>query len=130
VREVSEGSPLAPGGPTREQLTTAQAGLCQARDLAASGDLPGASRAFLDRAHLPLHVLAASVQPRDTAAAGTLLEAMFRVETVLFATTVVPGSEVTPVAQASPTETAANVEQLRQAMENAALVLGVRLAAC
>ncbi|HZP26597.1 MAG TPA: hypothetical protein VFB90_06075 [Dehalococcoidia bacterium] len=130
VREDSNGSQVTPDGPTRQQLTTAHEGLCQARNLAAQGDLPGASRAFLDRAHLPLHVLAAAVQPRDTAAAGTLLETMFRVETVLFATTVVPGSDVTPVPQAAPAETAANVDQLRQTMEAAALVLGVKLAAC
>lgn len=130
VREDSSESQVTVNGPGRQQLMTAHAGLCEAGVLATQGDLQGASRVFLDRAHLPLHLLAAAVQPIDTAAAGTLLEKMFRVETVLFATTVVPGSDVQPAPQASPAETAANIGDLVRATEAAALVLGVTLPAC
>lgn len=57
--------------------------VCAARDAAASGRDPQATRLFLDRAHGPLHDLAADAAEVDRAAAGRLLEAKNAVETVI-----------------------------------------------
>ncbi|HEX2064101.1 MAG TPA: hypothetical protein VHE80_06740, partial [Acidimicrobiales bacterium] len=58
----------------------AYAGLCTARSAARSGEVASAGNAFSDRAHQPLHELAARAAERDRAAAGRLLEAKQAVE--------------------------------------------------
>ena len=62
-----------------EKLQDAVAALCTARN-AAAGDPDGAEVTFLDRAHVPLHVIAAAVEDEDRALAGELLEAKQSVE--------------------------------------------------
>lgn len=57
--------------------------VCAARDAAASGRTREATRLFLDRAHGPLHDLAADAADVDRAVAGRLLEAKNVVETVI-----------------------------------------------
>lgn len=58
-------------------------GLCAARDAAAGGESEAASAVFADRAHEPLHDLAAAVAVRDRGAAGRLLQAKQEVEAAL-----------------------------------------------
>jgi hypothetical protein len=55
-------------------------GLGLARERARTADPEGARRAFFDRAHDPLHRLAAEAAERDRASAGQLLEAKQSVE--------------------------------------------------
>lgn len=77
----SEGqSSSSPPGPS---FASARDGVCQAADAASHGNPAGARTAFFDRAHQPLHELAAAAQESDRAAAARLLEAKERVETGL-----------------------------------------------
>ncbi|MBW3595284.1 MAG: hypothetical protein KY391_06860 [Actinobacteria bacterium] len=62
-----------------EELQDAVAAICTARNEAAT-DPEAAQMAFLDRAHLPLHVIAAAVEDEDRALSGDLLEAKQAVE--------------------------------------------------
>lgn len=54
--------------------------LCEA---IAADDVAGAGDVFWDRAHRPLHALAADLQPEDPALTARLLEAKYDVETVV-----------------------------------------------
>lgn len=54
--------------------------LCAATEAAADGDSDAASAIFADRAHEPLHNLAAAVAERDRGVAGRLLETKQGVE--------------------------------------------------
>ena len=62
------------------RYSPAYAGLCSARSAARSGDVAAARGAFFDRAHQPLHELAADATARDRSAAARLLEAKESVE--------------------------------------------------
>lgn len=62
------------------ELRGSVAALCGAREAAADGDAEGAQRAFLDRAHGPLHTIAAAVQDDDRDVVARLLEAKAKVE--------------------------------------------------
>ncbi len=74
-----------------------------------------AEAAFYDRAHATLHLIAATVQPVDPAAAGRLLEAKYRVEADLRA----GGGGLTVHARLL-------AEATRQALD----VLGLRVPGC
>lgn len=63
--------------------TIAIQGLCEARAAAATGGIPAATGPFLDRAHDPLHVLAASIAPTAPGTASRLLEATSVIEAQL-----------------------------------------------
>jgi len=62
-----------------EELQDAVAALCTARNQA-TGDPEAAQTTFLDRAHVPLHVIAAAVEDEDRAVSARLLEAKQTVE--------------------------------------------------
>lgn len=62
-----------------EELQDAVTAICTARNEAPT-DPDAAEVAFLDRAHIPLHVIAAAVEDEDRALAGRLLEAKQAVE--------------------------------------------------
>jgi hypothetical protein len=62
------------------EYARAYTGLCTARSAARSGEVASAGDAFSDRAHQPLHELAARAAERDRGAAGRLLEAKQAVE--------------------------------------------------
>lgn len=64
-------------------LQIAFQGLCDARTLAASGDVLGASDLFQDRSHAYLHEFADRVSASDRDAAARLLEAKQAVEAQL-----------------------------------------------
>lgn len=64
-------------------LELAFQGLCEARTLAASGDVLGASDLFQDRSHAYLHELADRVSASDRDAAAGLLEAKQALEAQL-----------------------------------------------
>lgn len=63
-----------------DRFGAVSAGVCLANGLARSGDPAEAERAFRNRAHQPIHVLAAAAAERDRSAAALLLEAKGRVE--------------------------------------------------
>lgn len=63
---------------TDEEFVSAVAGICAARDEV--DDPESAEATFLDRAHGPLHVMAAAIADDDRALAGSLLEAKQGVE--------------------------------------------------
>lgn len=63
--------------------TMAIQGLCEARAAAATGGIPAATGPFLDRAHDPLHVLAAAIAPTSPGTASRLLEATSVIEAQL-----------------------------------------------
>lgn len=63
--------------------TIAIQGLCETRAAAATGGIPAATGPFLDRAHDPLHVLAASLAPTAPGTASRLLEATSVIEAQL-----------------------------------------------
>jgi hypothetical protein len=69
-------------GPAGTEATYAAAveGLCLAQAAAADRDVDQARRMFQDRAHSPLHEIAADVGAKDRGAEGDLLVAMQRVE--------------------------------------------------
>jgi hypothetical protein len=76
-------SPLPSGSlgvVTSGAAAAAVQGLCGVRD---APDAAVAKAAFYDRTHQELHVIAAAVEERDRQAAGSLLEAMQRVEAEL-----------------------------------------------
>lgn len=62
-----------------EKLQDSLTALCTARNEAAT-DPEAAQRAFLDRAHLPLHVIGAAVEDEDRGLSAELLEAKQDVE--------------------------------------------------
>ncbi|MDQ3941039.1 MAG: hypothetical protein M3238_06805 [Actinomycetota bacterium] len=64
---------------TESQLGETVVALCDARD-AARRDVTEANEIFLDRGHVPLHVIAVALEDDDRIAAGNLLEAKQRVE--------------------------------------------------
>ena len=64
---------------SESELQDAVVGLCSARE-SAPDDVADAEAAFLDRAHRPLHVLAAAVEDDDRELAGRLLVAKQIVE--------------------------------------------------
>ncbi len=74
-----DGSP-SPAVEVGGRYSPAYAGLCSARSAARSGDVAAARGAFFDRAHQPLHELAAGATARDRSAAARLLEAKEAVE--------------------------------------------------
>lgn len=61
-----------------EELRDAVDAICTARNEA--DDPEKAQATFLDRAHLPLHVISAAVEDEDRALAGSLLEAKQAIE--------------------------------------------------
>lgn len=65
---------------TLERLLEARDGVCQALKDTRAGRSAAARQAFVDRAHVPLHNLAAATARRDRQAAARLLEAKQRVE--------------------------------------------------
>jgi hypothetical protein len=73
-------APAPSGVRPRGRYTRANAGLCQARAAARSGDLTGSRSAFFNRAHLSLHQLAVEATSRDRPAAARLLKAKEAVE--------------------------------------------------
>lgn len=70
-------------GPGLSPLRAAVAGLCEAREAAARGEIEGAETIFWDRSHDELHRLAAQAQERDRAAAARVLQAKQLVESAL-----------------------------------------------
>lgn len=74
-----DGSP-SPAVESLDRYGPTHAGLCSARSAARSGDVAAARGAFFDRAHQPLHELAAEATARDRFAAARLLEAKEAVE--------------------------------------------------
>lgn len=63
---------------TEDELVGAIAAMCSTRD--GVDDPQSAQVTFLDRAHIPLHVMAAAVEDEDRALSGRLLEAKQAVE--------------------------------------------------
>ena len=63
---------------TEEELSGAVSAMCTARNEVE--DPEAAQITFLDRAHVPLHVIAAAVEDEDRAVSGRLLEAKQGVE--------------------------------------------------
>jgi hypothetical protein len=63
---------------TEDQLVGAMAAMCTTRNQV--DDPQSAQAVFLDRAHIPLHVMAAAVEDEDRALSGRLLEAKQAVE--------------------------------------------------
>ena len=61
------------------ELGEAVLGICDARD-AAEEDLDAANEIFIDRVHVPLHVIVAAVEDDDRALSGRILEAKQKVE--------------------------------------------------
>jgi hypothetical protein len=101
-----------------EQLTMATRGLCEAMDLAADGDVPGAERAFQDRVHAYLHDLADRVATFDRPAAAELLVAKQRVE------------EALRRPEPGPDEVASLLEELQRELSDAADAAGLPPASC
>lgn len=66
-----------------EELVGAVTALCTARAEAEAGDIEAVQAAFVGRAHIPLHVIAAAVEDEDRAAAARLLEVKQDVEAEL-----------------------------------------------
>ena len=64
---------------TEDELTGAITALCTARE-AAADDPDEAEEQFLNRAHIPLHVIAAAVQDENASQASRLLEAKTTIE--------------------------------------------------
>ena len=62
-------------------LTDAVTAMCEASAAARDGEVPEARTIFIDRAHVPLHVIAAAVEDDDRQQAAALLEAKQLVET-------------------------------------------------
>ena len=62
-----------------EELQDAVAAICLARETV-DNDVEEAQMTFLDRAHVPLHVIAAAVEDEDRALSGQVLEAKQAVE--------------------------------------------------
>lgn len=81
LKNIGGGSTIVVQGQEfeEEQLVDALSAVCTARS-EASSDTDAAQRAFLDRAHLPLHVIGAAVEDEDRALAAELLEAKQDVE--------------------------------------------------
>lgn len=65
------------------KFLNARDGLCAAAARARGGDPSGARTLFFERAHQPLHELAAAAQEEDPAVAARLLEAKAQVEASL-----------------------------------------------
>ena len=68
------------GSPSGRSPSRVTVGLCAAATAARAGDATEARRIFFDRAHDPLHELAAAVGEQDRSAAARLLEAKEAVE--------------------------------------------------
>ena len=64
---------------TEAELGDAVLAICDARD-AAQDDPDTANEIFIDRAHVPLHVIVVAVEDDDRALAGRILEAKQKVE--------------------------------------------------
>lgn len=74
------GDPPPPDDTSGDGQASLAAGLCAAAAAARSGDQQAARRLFFDRAHQPIHQLAAATSEVDRAAAAKLLEAKQAVE--------------------------------------------------
>lgn len=80
VAAVRDDPPRQAGGTRAAALVEARDGVCQALEEARAGRVEAARRAFVNRAHQPLHDLAAAAGERDREVAARLLEAKQRVE--------------------------------------------------
>ena len=81
LKNVGSGKSIVVQGQeyTEDELLEAVTALCTARE-AALNEPDEAEDAFLNRAHIPLHVIAAAVQDEDVAQAERLLKAKQKVE--------------------------------------------------
>ena len=99
-------------------LTDAVAGMCEASEAARSGDVEEARTIFIDRAHIPLHVIAAAVEDDDRRQAAAVLEAKERVETTITKD------------DADPEQLAGDIDELNGATTVALATLGITSSAC
>jgi hypothetical protein len=97
------------------ELVDAVTAMCTARDDA--DDKEGAQATFLNRAHIPLHVIAAALEDEDRALAGRLLE-------------VKQGVEEEFAGDADPKELADGLDELITVTAEALNVLGIEAATC
>jgi len=81
LKNVGGGSTITVQGQEyeEEQLVDAVAALCTARN-EVTNDRDAANAVFLDRSHVPLHVIAAAVEDEDRALSAEMLEAKQAVE--------------------------------------------------
>ena len=81
LKNIGGGNTITVQGTEYEEddLQGAVAAICTARNAAAT-DPDAAEVAFLDRAHIPLHVIAVAVEDEDRRVSGELLQAKQEVE--------------------------------------------------